>query len=82
MFTNFTLTISCGMWGLRPLPTWGVVMKVRCGNANSLKKMGQQFCGTFDRIVVSHCSKDNSFMNLVRGLSGVNYLISPAFILA
>lgn len=66
----------------KPKPAIGLVARIFDSNVG--KQLRKQLTGkdNFAIIVSSHCSKDNSFMNVVRDLSGVNYLSSPVSILA
>lgn len=79
---NSSLVVASGEGLSNPVPARYVLIKMLVRNMNACKQVCQQFAGKFDRMIVSHCSKDNSFMNLVRDLTGVNYLSSPVFILA
>jgi len=79
---NLELSVAITIYRLCPIPTRRSVVKMFSGNVDGRKQTGQNLGINSDRIKIRHFVQSSFLNNLARGLSGVNYLISPASILA
>lgn len=79
---NLHLPVSIRIKAFLPIPTRRTIIEMFVRYFNSFKQTGKNLGVESDRIKIRHSVKESPLIFVIRGLSGMNDLSSPASILA